>query len=112
MELSEYFPIWNRLTREQQDILSRTAVLHKAKKGTLLHDGTSDCLGLLLIRSGQIRAYILSEEGREITIYRLFERDICLLTASCMMQNLQFDVSIEAEKDSSSGSSHRKYIKI
>lgn len=58
-----------------------------------------DCIGLLLIRSGQLRAYILSDEGREITLYRLFEMDICLFSASCMMQNIQFEIIIAAEKD-------------
>ena len=58
-----------------------------------------DCLGLLLIRSGQLRVYTLSSEGREITLYRLFDHDICLFSASCVMPNIQFDVIIEAEKD-------------
>ena len=58
-----------------------------------------DCTGLLLVKSGQLRAYILSDEGREITIYRLFDRDICLFSASCIMRSIQFDVTIEAEKD-------------
>ena len=58
-----------------------------------------DCTGLLLVKSGQLRAYILSDEGREITIYRLFDRDMCLFSASCMMRSIQFDVTIEAEKD-------------
>jgi len=70
-----------------------------AKKGTVVHNGSVDCAGLLLIRSGQFRAYILSEEGREITLYRLFERDICLFSASCMMPSVQFELIIEAEKD-------------
>ena len=51
------------------------------------------------MKSGQLRAYILSEEGREITIYRLFDRDMCLFSASCMMRSIQFDVTIAAEKD-------------
>ena len=68
-------------------------------QGTILHSGSSDCLGLLLVREGQLRAYILSPEGREITLYRLFPRDICLFSASCIMQSIQFDVSIQAEKD-------------
>jgi CRP/FNR family transcriptional regulator len=59
-----------------------------------------DCLGLLLIRSGQLRVYTLSSEGREITLYRLFEMDTCLFSASCVMPNIQFEVIIEAEKDS------------
>jgi CRP/FNR family transcriptional regulator len=58
-----------------------------------------DCLGLLLIRSGQLRVYTLSSEGREITLYRLFDHDICLFSASCVMPNIQFEVIIEAEKD-------------
>lgn len=56
-------------------------------------------MGLLAVISGRLRAYILSEEGRELTLYRLFERDICLFSASCMMQSIQFDITIEAEKD-------------
>ena len=59
-----------------------------------------DCLGLLLIRSGQLRVYTLSSEGREITLYRLFEMDTCLFSASCVMPDIQFEVIIEAEKDS------------
>ena len=58
-----------------------------------------DCTGLLLIQSGQLRAYMLSEEGREITLYRLFDMDMCLFSASCIMRSIQFEVTIEAEKD-------------
>ena len=58
-----------------------------------------DCTGLLLVRHGQLRAYSLSDEGREITIYRLFDRDMCLFSASCIMRSIQFDVTIETEKN-------------
>ena len=57
-------------------------------------------MGLLLVRNGQLRAYMLSDEGREVTISRFFEMDICLLSASCVMPNMQFNIMIEAEKDS------------
>ena len=100
MDFSNYFPIWDKLTKSQQERISSASEFRKVKKGTVLHNGSLDCLGLLLIRSGQLRAYILSEEGREITIYRLFEMDICLFSASCVMPNIQFDIVIEAEKDS------------
>ncbi|MBQ8184163.1 MAG: Crp/Fnr family transcriptional regulator [Lachnospiraceae bacterium] len=100
MSFSEYFPIWDKLTPGQQERLASLSEFRKVKKGTILHNGSRDCLGLLLIRSGQLRAYILSDEGREITIHRMFEMDICLYSASCVMPNMQFDVVIEAEKDS------------
>ena len=100
MEFAEYFPIWDKLTPSEKERLSRGAVLRQVKKGALLHNGSMDCLGLLLVREGQLRAYIYSDTGREVTIYRLFERDICLFSASCIMQSIQFDITIEAEKNS------------
>ncbi len=54
----------------------------------------------MLILSGQIRAYTTSSDGREITLYRLFDRDICLFSASCIMNSIQFDITLAAEKDS------------
>lgn len=99
MDFAEYFPVWDKLTPSQQEKLSRITRFSRVKKGEIIHDGSMDCLGLALVQTGQLRAYIRSEEGREITIYRLFERDICLFSASCIMQNIQFDITIEADKD-------------
>ena len=99
MDLSSYFPIWDRLTQAQQAQLTRSARLRTAPKGTLLHSGSEDCVGLLVVCSGALRALILSPDGREVTIYRLFERDICLFSASCMLKSAQFDVSVEVERD-------------
>ncbi|MBR5293486.1 MAG: Crp/Fnr family transcriptional regulator [Oscillospiraceae bacterium] len=99
MEFSQYFPIWNKLNREQQQRLSDVTELQQIKRGTVIHDGSPECKGMVLVKSGQLRAYLLSEEGREITICRFFEMDICLFSASCVMPNMMFDVFIEAEKD-------------
>ncbi len=99
MVIADYFPIWDKLTPQQQKTLSDAAFPRHIPAGTVVHRGDLDCVGLLLIRSGQLRCYILSDEGREITIYRLFERDICLFSASCMMESIQFELHIEAEKD-------------
>ncbi len=100
MPLSTYFSIWEKLTADEQNLLLQSASKRTAKKGTLLHNGSADCVGLFVLCSGQLRAFILSDEGKEVTIYRLFERDICLFSASCMLSSIQFDISIEAEKDS------------
>ena len=100
MTFQEYFPIWDQLRPEQQDKILNSLIFKSVTKGTVLHNGSMDCTGLLLIKSGQLRAYILSDEGREITIYRLFDRDLCLFSASCMLRSIQFEITIEAEKDS------------
>ena len=99
MEFSEYLPIWDKLTPAQQQRVAEVVEYRQVKKGTRIHDSSADCLGLVLVRSGQLRTYILSEDGREITISRLFEYDVSLLSASCVMPDMQFNVMIEAEKD-------------
>ena len=99
MEFQSYFPIWDKLAPGHQEMLLDSLTERNVKKGAVIHNGDVDCTGLLLVRSGQLRAYILSDEGREITVYRLFDRDLCLFSASCMMRSVQFDLTIEAEKD-------------
>jgi CRP/FNR family transcriptional regulator len=99
MDFASYFPIWNELSdRLRQDLLA-AATEKKAAKGAIIHGGSLNCTGLLLVKSGQLRAYTLSENGRELTLYRLFERDMCLFSAACVMNSIQFDISIEAEKE-------------
>jgi len=96
----EYFPIWDKLTPQEQTRLSNSVMERKVKKGTVIHQGSGDCSGLILVKQGQLRAYMISDEGREITTYRLFDYDICLFTASCIMSSVQFEIMIETEKDS------------
>ena len=100
MEIKKFFPIWDKMTAGQQEALVSGARRQVLKKGTVIHRDTEDCAGLLLLEEGQLRAYMLSEEGREITVYRLLEGDICLFSASCMIRSLQSDIVIEAERDS------------
>ena len=99
MEVAEFFPVFKQLTPAQQTLVSQSVVSRNAKKGELVHNGSLDCAGLLIVESGQLRAYILSDEGREITLYRLFDHDICVFSASCIIRSIQFEVMIEAEKE-------------
>ena len=100
MEFRHLFPVWDKLTPAHQQLVCQTIVARTLGKGAVLHDGSADCAGLVLIKSGQLRAYILSEDGREITLYRLLDQDICLFSASCVMRSVQFEIMIAAEKDS------------
>lgn len=114
MEWKDYFPIWDQLTPMQQEKLAINVRRRTVSKGTVIHSSI-DCTGLLLVERGQLRAYILSDEGREITIYRLLDQDICLLSASCMIQNIRFEIMIMAERDTSlwiiPADSYRKVMK-
>lgn len=97
--LAQLFPPWENIKEtERQEILSNCHFHHFAK-GETLHRGDMDCIGILLITTGELRVYMLSEEGREITLYRLHDGDPCVLSASCVLSNITFDVHIEAESD-------------
>ncbi len=69
-------------------------------KGENIHSADNDCVGVLIVASGELRTYILSHEGKEVTLYRLRKGDVCILSASCLIKNLSFDVYIDAELDS------------
>lgn len=99
MELGQYFPFWQQLTAAQQLLLTEGAREQIAPAGTVLHNGNEDCIGLLLVLQGQLRVYALSAEGKEVTLFRLLERDLCLFSASCMLHSIQFEVVVAAAED-------------
>ena len=94
----EIFPFWEELTDDDRDFLCRNSLAIGYPKGTTLHDGT-ECSGVFMVRKGSLRVYILSEDGKEVTLYRLHEGDMCMLAASCVLQTITFDVMIDAEED-------------
>ena len=100
MSIANFFPVFSKLTSAQQQMVLDYTAVRTVPAGTVVHNGAVECTGFLLVRSGQLRAYTLSEEGREVTIYRLFDHDCCLFSAACIMSSLQFEVIIETEKDS------------
>ncbi len=97
--LRRRFSFWDRLSdRERQRILDHTAAVF-FPKGSNLHSAESKCAGVVVVKRGELRVYMLSEEGKEITLYRLYENDVCILSASCVLQHVTFDVNIDAECD-------------
>lgn len=96
MTFENFFPFWSKLSQDEQKTLSQSAKEREYKKGSIVSGDKTQCTGLLTVVSGQLRAYVITDEGKEITLYRLFERDICLFSASCMLNSIQFDIMIEA----------------
>lgn len=93
------FPFWINLSSVDKDFLCRHSRMVRYSKGINIHDG-NECTGVILVQSGCLRIYILSEQGKEITLYRLFPGDMCMLSASCVLQSITFDVFVDAEQDS------------
>ena len=98
-EIEAYLPFWKQLSQPQQEKILREAVLKTAKKGEIIHRGNADCLGFVIVKCGQLRAFVTSGEGKEITVYRMFERDLCLLAASCIFRTIDFEIWMEAREE-------------
>lgn len=96
---SDTFPFWNDISKTDRDTFCRSSQSISFKKGTNVHNG-NECTGVILIKKGSLRIYMLSEEGKEITLYRLFPGDMCVLSASCVLSSITFDVFVDSEEES------------
>ncbi len=96
---SEYFPFWKQITQADREYICRHSSDVSYPKGANILSG-DECTGVILVRTGCLRIYLLSEEGRDITLYRLYPGDICMLTASCVLQAITFDVFSDVQEDS------------
>ncbi|NLH01496.1 MAG: Crp/Fnr family transcriptional regulator [Clostridiales bacterium] len=90
-------PFWGKLDERQKLALVNSTSFAVYDKGQNIHGNTGKCTGAIFIKSGIVRTYMLSDEGREITLYRLYEGDICMLSASCVLQTITFEVFVDAE---------------
>jgi len=96
--LSRYFEPWPHLSPDEQEGLLQNIRFMTFEKGASIHNGDNDCLGVLFVKTGMLRVYMLSEEGREITLFRINTGGICILSASCVLSSITFDVHIDAEE--------------
>ena len=98
--ISSTLTFWNHLNTLEKNLLANNIELIKYKANQNIHSGNNDCIGTLLIKKGELRVYILSQDGREITLYRLYEGEVCMLSASCILKNITFEVHIDVAQDS------------
>lgn len=98
--LDNLFPFVKGLDEEEGNLFIENTNLRSFKKGDLVHEGESGCTGVVGVIQGRIKSFMLSAKGKEVTLFRLLPGDSCVLSASCMMNNIVFDVHVSAEEDS------------
>ena len=95
----ERLPFWKLLTDSEKELVRQNAVIRLYKKGTRVYSSERECLGMLFVMQGEMRTYLLSEEGREVTLFRIYPNDLCVLSASCVISQISFDTQMSAQKD-------------
>lgn len=78
------------------DKRARQVALHK---GTLIFGPGNPAENLLLLVSGTVRVQQLSEDGREIVLYRVHAGESCVLTTACLLAFEDYSAEGIAETD-------------
>lgn len=94
-----HLEFWDKLNEEQRALIQQHTVRVSYPKGYNLYNTVDECLGVLMLQSGNLRVYLLSEDGREVTLYWLEAGEECVLSASCILNNVAFDLHIDAESE-------------
>ena len=97
--LQTHFSAWEHLSEEGKRGLVQNSYFTTCKKGETVHRGEQECKGLIFVCKGMLRAYMMSDEGKEVPLYRMNEGEWCILSASCVISNITFDVHIDAERE-------------
>ena len=95
----ENFPFWGKISDADREYICQNSYMLTYPKGKNVHNGEK-CSGVIFVRSGSLRLYMMSDEGKEITLYRLHKGDLCMLSASCVLDAITFEVFVDAEQDS------------
>lgn len=92
-------PFWDKLTEREKEWIRSGAAIHRYPKGSRIYSTSAECMGVMMLLDGELRASVLSEEGREITLYRLYRNEWCAMTASCILNQITFDTQMTASED-------------
>ena len=57
-----------------------------------------ECLGYIIVKSGVLRAYISSENFKEITVFMLKKGESCILCDSCYMGDFQTKINLQVKE--------------
>ena len=98
-KIEQLMPFWSDLEESEKEQVLKGCFETTYKKGLLMHRCEQQCSGIMLILEGQLRTYIVSDEGREVTLFRVHKDDVCVLSATCLMDAIVFDVMIDAVED-------------
>lgn len=93
-------PFAKDLDEEEKELLLSNCNFRNFKKDGIVHDGEMECTGVVGVLKGRVKTYMISPKGKEIALFRLLPDDACILSASCMMSNIVFDIHVSAEEDS------------
>ena len=93
------FPFWEELSAEQKELMELGTTRTLCEKKTRLHFGGGECAGVQIIEKGRARIFLTSPNGGDITLFRLMDGDVSILSAACMLNGMDVELDMEMETD-------------
>ncbi len=97
--LPKFLPFWNELSDADRELLLERTSVRAFKKGEIIHSCSGACLGLIGVVTGNLCVCMLSEEGREITLFPLYQKDLCVFGTACVLRPVTCHSHLAAEMD-------------
>ena len=92
----EALPFWGQLSDSEKEFVQTHSTIKQYEHEQIIFNSGGECLGMSLLLSGELRTCVLSEEGREITLYRLQPGGLCVLSAACVLNQITFETQMSA----------------
>lgn len=102
-EVKLKFPFLVKLKMDMLQKFMKTIRIGKHPIGTIILEEGASCTNMVFVLDGIIRVYKLSEEGKEITLYRIGKGETCVLNVACIMGNTHYPAIAEVEEEATLG---------
>ncbi len=72
----------------------------KVNRGSLLFSEGSLCSAVPFVKEGELKVYLISDSGRELTLYKVMPGQMCMLAMITVYSNREYPAYTRAEEDS------------
>ena len=91
-------PFWDHLNHAEKDLLQNNAYIRSFDRDSyIIHSKAGEDIGLMMLIEGRIRAFLLSPDGREITLFSLHDQSICIFSVLSLFNQLSFQVFLTSD---------------
>lgn len=93
------YPFLGKISPRSRRLVESQGVLRVFQRGDPLIRRGDTVGGMLLVISGRVRIFLLSDAGEEATLYTVQRGESCLLSTSALFAEMTFPASVEVETE-------------
>ncbi len=93
------YPFLGKISPRSRRLVESHGVLRVFKRGDPVIRRGDTVGGMLLVVSGRVRIFMVSDTGEEATLYTVQRGESCLLSTSALFAEMAFPASVEVETE-------------